>query len=233
MRPNEADQSQEILDDEYVVIHHPEREHDRGGDVEDGQGITIASRWPVVRSWQVDLHVTPRTGGFACTALCCEISAPDPIGTVLFVNHLPDYQLDHEHERELQAVALATAIETRIAEGGIDHVVVAGDLDADPVAASLRFWTGRQSLQETSVCYRDAWESRHGSAPGPTFVPDNPLSRDPDWPFRQIDHILVRCRASGPSLLIQECERALNEPIDDVQASDHYGVRADLRPPEA
>jgi len=33
---------------------------------------------------------------------------------------------------------------------------------------SIRFWTGRQSLEGVSVCYRDAWASAHPGAPGRT-----------------------------------------------------------------
>lgn len=33
---------------------------------------------------------------------------------------------------------------------------IAGDLNADPAAASVRFWTGRRSLDGSSVCYQDA-----------------------------------------------------------------------------
>jgi hypothetical protein len=32
------------------------------------------------------------------------------------------------------------------------HVIVAGDLDADPASTSIRFWTGRHALDGTSVC---------------------------------------------------------------------------------
>jgi hypothetical protein len=39
----------------------------------------------------------------------------------------------------------------------------------------MRFWTGRQPLDGTSVCYRDAWVSAHGDAPGLTFTPENAL----------------------------------------------------------
>jgi hypothetical protein len=63
------------------------------------------------------------------------------------------------------------------------HVVLAGDLDADPAAASVRFWTGRQALERTSACYRDAWERMHPPEAGTTFAHHNPLRRDHDWPF--------------------------------------------------
>jgi endonuclease/exonuclease/phosphatase family metal-dependent hydrolase len=113
-------------------------------------------------------------------------------------------------------------------------VVVAGDFDAGPDAASLRFWRGRQSLGGTSVCYRDAWEQFHGDDPGHTFTPDNPLIADGTWPLergRRIDWILVRCADHGPSLDIAACARIFDAPVGGVWASDHFGVVADLVPP--
>ena len=141
---------------------------------------------------ELDLSVvSPRTGDFACTTLIAEIAAPPPFGPLLLVNHFPDYQVDHELERERQTVLAARALENMVAERPM-HVLLAGDLDAEPDAASLRFLTGKQSLDGISVCYRNAWDSAHPGEPGHTFTPDNPLA-PADWPFRRIDHILVRC----------------------------------------
>ena len=96
--------------------------------------------------WEPDLNVTPRTEDFACGAIIAEILAPEPVGPLLFVNHLPNWQLTHEHERKLQTTIVGRAIE-EIVEGreGLRHVVLAGDLDATPDAASVRFWRGLQS----------------------------------------------------------------------------------------
>src|SRR3954469_19490909 len=217
-----ADQAAELLGPGYRLGEQREREPD-------GQGITTASRWPVGEVHELDLHVTARTHDFACTTLVAEILAPAPVGRLWVANHLPDYQLDHEHERCLQAVVAARALEElRAAKPG--HVIVAGDLDADPAAASVRFWTGRQPLEGLSVCYRDAWESVHPGEPGATFVPENPHSADWDWPFRRIDYILVRCgEHGGPTLRIRACERTFAGPRDT--ASDHYGLVADLALP--
>jgi len=52
---------------------------------------------------------------------------------------------------------------------------LAGDFNAAPDSASVRFWQGLQSLGDTSVCYRDAWKSTHPEDPGHTFTPRNPL----------------------------------------------------------
>jgi endonuclease/exonuclease/phosphatase family metal-dependent hydrolase len=218
------DQVADVLGPEYHVAHQKEREPD-------GQGASIASRWPLESVEEVDLNVTPRIADFACTSLTAEVRAPDPIGPVLFVDHVPNWQLDYERERELQALAAARAVEDRISGRDI-HVVFAGDFTADPDAASVRFLTGRQSLDGTSVCYRDAWEAVKPGDPGETFTPRNPLVADWDWPFRRLDYILVRCgKHGGPTLEIAACERIFHEPVHGVWASDHFGVVADLQLP--
>ncbi|MFB4300324.1 endonuclease/exonuclease/phosphatase family protein [Actinomadura sp. NTSP31] len=217
------DQAADLLGPEYQVVQQADRDPD-------GQGISIGSRWPVAAAWEVDLNVTPRTAGFACTTLVADVRAPDPIGRVMFVNHFPSWQLQYELERELQAVAAARALEEHLSEGPV-HVVVAGDMDAAPEAASMRFWTGRQSLHGMSVCYRDCWERVHPDEPGDTYTPDNPLMVDGDWPFRRIDHILVRCGLhGGPTLAVRDCARVFDGPAGGVQPSDHYGLIADLEP---
>jgi len=106
---------------------------------------------------ELDLHVTPRTADFACGTLAAQILAPDPVGRLLFAFHCPSWKLDIEYERGLQGVAAARLEEA--CGHPSPHVVLAGDLDADPNAASVRFWAGRRALDGVSVCYRDVWES--------------------------------------------------------------------------
>jgi endonuclease/exonuclease/phosphatase family metal-dependent hydrolase len=221
IKTDEYDQVADLLTSDFQVIHQKNRQTN-------GSGISIASRWPVEDVQEVDLHVTPRTGVFSCAALMAEIRFPDPIGPLLFVNHFPNWELDFELERELQAVVAAKFIEERVAQRNM-HIVLVGDLDADPSAASIRFWAGRQSLGGMSVCYRDAWESAHPEEAGHTFTPRNALMNDWDWPFRRIDYIFVRCgKHGGPTLAIASCERIFDEPVDGVWASDHFGLVADL-----
>jgi endonuclease/exonuclease/phosphatase family metal-dependent hydrolase len=227
------DQVTDILGSGYHLAHQSDREADRGGDIEDGQGISIASRWPIGEVWEPDLNVTPRTADFACGTLIAEVLAPEPVGPLLFVNHLPNWQLTFEHERELQTVIAARTIE-EIARGrdGL-HVVLAGDLDATPDAASVRFLRGRQSLGGMSVCYRDAWGSTHPGKEGHTFTAENPLVTAENWDWelelgRRIDYVMVRCTDHGPTLDIRACERIFDEPVDGVWGSDHFGFCADL-----
>jgi endonuclease/exonuclease/phosphatase family metal-dependent hydrolase len=131
-------------------------------------------------------------------------------------------------------VTAARAIEELVGRRRL-HVIVAGDFDTIPEAASVRFWRGRQSLEGTSVCYRDAWESIHPDDPGHTFTPDNPLLSEGTWPQergRRIDYVMVRCVDHGPTLHVGACARIFDQPVDGVWATDHFGVVADLAVPD-
>lgn len=222
----DLDQAKLVLGGDYHFAQQASREHAPHGGYA-GQGITTASRWPIGVEMEVDLHVTERTRDFACTCLVTEILAPDPLGRVWVANHFPDYQLDHERERRLQALAAARALERLVADAP-GHVVVAGDMDADPSSDSMRFWTGRHVIEDTSVCYRDAAESVRAGRTTETYIPSNPFQVDPDWPFRSIDHMLVRCSANGPSLVVRAYRRAFDTGPTTV--SDHYGLVVDYEP---
>jgi endonuclease/exonuclease/phosphatase family metal-dependent hydrolase len=221
IRTEEYDQVADLLGPQYHIVHQTQAEPD-------GAGIAVASRWPLDDVREIDLHVTPRTADFPCGALAVQVTVA---GTpLLFVNHKPHWRSTFERERELQALTTARSVEELVA-GRDTHVVMAGDLDATPEAASIRFWSGRQSLDGTSVCYRDAWETRHPGEPGFTFMPGhNPLV-SANWPLdmsRRIDYIFVRCGAHGPTLAVASCERLFDQPVGGVWASDHFGVTAKL-----
>jgi endonuclease/exonuclease/phosphatase family metal-dependent hydrolase len=181
--------------------------------------VAIASRWPIRDVRELE-----------ASTIAAEIDAP--IGRLVFVNHCPSYQLDRELDRERQAVAAARLVEDMRPE----HAILAGDLNARPESAGLRFLLGLQSLDGMSVCYRDAWEAAHPGEPGHTFTPENPTmppGETGDWalePGRRIDYVLVRCSDHGPTLDIRRCERLFDEPVDGVWASDHFGVTAELSP---
>ena len=223
------DQVAELLGPDVHVHHQPGRS-------DDGVGASIASRWPLEVVRQSDLHVAAGgdpTGWIGSLAVV-RISVPDPIGPVLLAHHKPTWQSGMEHVRELQAVTAARIIEDLV--GGSDqHVILAGDLDASPETASIRFLSGKQSLDGMSVYFQDAWAACHPCEPGHTFTPRNPLVSGV-WrprPGRRIDYVFVRCGTKGALLDITSCELAFSQPVHGSWASDHFGVVADLalRPP--
>ena len=200
----------------------------------DGVGAVLASRWPsgLVRS--DGFRNTGRIerapwGGVTAT----EVRAPDPFGPLLVVHHKPSWPRGHERDREVQAVTAARLVES-MAGDRFRHVVLMGDFDATPDSASVRFWTGLQSLDGMSVCYRDVWSATHPDEPGHTFSQDNPLVRRGDMPEeegRRIDYVMVRCADHGPTLHADRCERLFSEAVNGVWASDHFGLVADLSLP--
>jgi endonuclease/exonuclease/phosphatase family metal-dependent hydrolase len=181
---------------------------------------------------ELDQRLTPRSRDFPwCATLLVEVDAP--VGRIVIAHHKPSWPFPYEHEREQQALLAARAIE-RHAAGG-PHAVVLGDFDATPDAASMLFWRGRRSLAGTSVCYQDAWETLHPNDPGLTFTAENPLVQAGEVftaVSRRIDYVLVRCVQHGPTLSVRSCSRVLDEPVDGVWASDHFGVVADLALPD-
>jgi endonuclease/exonuclease/phosphatase family metal-dependent hydrolase len=219
------DQVADLLGPDYHVAHHGQRESD-------GSGISVASRWPLGAVRELDLQAGPRTRDFRAAALVVDVPWPDLAAPLLVVNHKPSWATDLEHERERQAVTTARYVEGVVAATG-QHAVVAGDLDAMPDAASIRFWRGLQSLDGTSVSYRDTWELTHGTAPGPTFAPSLCPLHTPQWRTdldRRIDYVFVRCDRAGPTLRVTRCERTLDQPVDGAWGSDHFGLAVDLEP---
>ncbi len=223
---DDYDQVVDVLGEDYFIVHH-------GGRSEDGTGTSLASRWPPGSVRELDLHVTSRVDlstRWIGKVVVVEILRGSPMGPLLFAHHKPSWQWGYEHERELQAAAAARFIEETLDKRHL-HVVLAGDFDATPDSASVRFWMGKQSLDGVSVCYQDAWGSLHPEQPGLTFTPRNPLVVDGEMPLdsgRRIDYIFVRCGTHGPTLATRRCERCFDQPVDGVWASDHFGVVADL-----
>jgi endonuclease/exonuclease/phosphatase family metal-dependent hydrolase len=218
------DMARDLLGDEYEFIHQ------RQGLVGDGthHGASIATRWPARAVHEVDLHLTPRTWDYSCGTVIVEVDSP--VGRLLVGSHGNSWAWWAERERELQAVAVVRRIEELVAQEPA-HVVLGGDFNAEPHTSSMRFLTGRQSLEGVSTAFRDAWESRHGDAAGWTFSPDNELTAIDEPGLdrgRRIDYVLVRCGDHGPTLRILDAGLAVHEPVDGVQPSDHYGVYADL-----
>jgi endonuclease/exonuclease/phosphatase family metal-dependent hydrolase len=227
---NGYDQAADLLGDDYQVVRHSARSAD-------GVGAVLGSRWPVRAVAEIDLHVTERVDLPSplpwAAAVVAEVDLPPPIGLTLFVHHKPTFQVGYARERELQAVACARFVEDQIAGRDL-HVVLMGDFDDTPDSSSVRFWTGRQSLEGLSVGYRDAWEAVHPADLGHTFTPLNQLVPAGEMSLelgRRIDYVMVRCGVHGPTLDVLDCRRIFDQEVNSVWASDHFGVVADLAVP--
>ncbi|GAB3618052.1 hypothetical protein GCM10027416_26090 [Okibacterium endophyticum] len=203
---------------------------------EEGVGAAVISRWPLTLAVELDGHVTERTSAESWYSTVLAYVDAEPWGRLLVVHHKPSWQYGYARERELQAVEAARRAE--MLADGADHVILAGDFDAEPMASSVRFWTGRQSLDGVSVAYQDAWEAGNTGG-GLTFSPENRLVAQGDMPLdlgRRIDYVMCRCDAHGPTLRAADARRVgIDEPGAEhahaVEPSDHYGVVVDYELP--
>jgi endonuclease/exonuclease/phosphatase family metal-dependent hydrolase len=198
----------------------------------DRYGATaIATRWPhrVVESLDIRL---PDAADVPWATLAASVPLPG-LGDVLFIAASSSWRLDAESARERQAVAL-TDLDSRHRQAL--PTIIAGDFNASPDAASIRYLTGLQSLGGRSVHYHDAWAVA-GNGPGYTWTIDNPNARTVmDGIVRQpahrrrIDYILVGSWHAHPKAQCQvrAATLAFAEPVDGVWPSDHFGVVADL-----
>lgn len=215
------DQVDDLLPPGYHLIH-------QDGRSPDGTGCSIASRLPLGEMNQASLHVTSRLEpdhGWIGSVAAVHVEAPQPMGAFLFVHLKPSWQSGYDRERELQSAGAARFIE-RVSAGRSSPVILAGDLDAPPEAASIRFWTGRSRDHGIGLDYIDAWEATHPDDEGHTFTPRNPLVRAGGWAGeagRRIDYILFR------GVDVAGCSLAFDGPVDEVWPSDHFGVIADFR----
>jgi endonuclease/exonuclease/phosphatase family metal-dependent hydrolase len=200
---------------------------------DDGVAGVLATRGSSVLIGELDQRSPERDGNLPWAATLL-VEVDTQVGKVLAVHHKPSWQFPWELDRERQALTAATRIEELASD--YDHVVVLGDFDATPDAASMEFWRGRRSLDGRSVCYQDAWETAHPQEAGHTFVSSNPLVSTGEVRTavdRRIDYVLIRSGLHGSSLLVTRCERLYDAPVDGVWASDHFGVVADLADPSA
>jgi endonuclease/exonuclease/phosphatase family metal-dependent hydrolase len=226
-RRPDFDQARYLLGPDYTIVGLP-------GESPSHAGECLASRWPVGEVTTLDVPVISETR-LRATAVAADILFPPPLGPLLVVHHRGTYELPLEHVREQQAVATAQFIEDLIADRRDLPVILLGDFNAEPDAASIRFLSGKQSLAGASVRYEDAWEMTHAGEPGHTFSPHNPLVAAGQMPAergRRIDQIMIRSGAHGPPLDVTDCRLIFDQPVGGVWASDHFGVLADLQLPD-
>jgi hypothetical protein len=139
----------EILEPGYHVVH----QSDRG---KDGHGVSLASRWPVdvlgegepashTASGGLSVHDPPRP---------CRGAGADRPGP-LRQHHFPSWHPRTSTSGSFRRSLRPRALEDLVARTNAAHVVLAGDLDADPDATSVRpgagapRWTARASAPET------------------------------------------------------------------------------------
>lgn len=194
-------------------------------------GSAIATRWPHKFIEALDLRIAGASD-VPWSTLAVSVELPQ-LGELLFIGATAAWRSNAEWAREQQALAVAD-LDARHRRDL--PTIIAGDFNAAPDAASIRFLTGRQSLAGRSVCYHDAWAIA-GNGPGYTWTRENPnaeagieqIVRQPGQQ-RRIDYIFVGSWDAHPNAFARVENAALvgNSPVEGIWLSDHYGVVADL-----
>jgi endonuclease/exonuclease/phosphatase family metal-dependent hydrolase len=194
-------------------------------------GSAVATRWPHRVAEVLDLRMSDANDVPWCS-LAVTVSLPGQ-GDLLFIAATTSWRLAAESARERQVVALSD-LDARHRQALPS--IIAGDFNATPDAASIRYLRGLQSLGGRSVKYHDAWEVA-GEGPGYTWDADNPnakseigtIVRQPHH-RRRVDFVFVGSWDAHPKAVceIRSASLGFDQPADGIWASDHFGVVADL-----
>lgn len=194
-------------------------------------GTALASRWPHKVVEVLDLRL-PDAADVPWATLATVVDLPGE-GEMLFIAATAAWRLHAEAARERQAVAIAD-LDAR--HRRVLPTIIAGDFNAGPDAASIRYLTGHQSLGGRSVFYHDAW-SVAGKGSGHTWTVDNPnaaagadrIVGQPGYRNR-FDYVFIGGWDAHPKAhaRVRCAKLCFHEPIDGVWASDHFGVVVDV-----
>jgi endonuclease/exonuclease/phosphatase family metal-dependent hydrolase len=195
-------------------------------------GTVVATRWPHSVVELLDQRGEQALDVPWCT-LAAVVDIPD-LGELLFIATTLSWRLEAEATRERQAVAV-TDLDARHRRALPS--IIAGDFNADPDAASIRYMRGLQSLQGRSVMYHDAWSVSNPEQAGLTWDARNPkAAKEIDAIVRQpahrrrLDYVFAGSWHAHPKARAEvvEARLVLDEPVDGIWASDHFGVLVDF-----
>ena len=187
-------------------------------------GNAVASRFPVRDR---EARMLPDAGdGERRVALSVTLTTPHgPLG--ITCTHL-NWKLHHGYVRERQVVALADFARSR--RPGLElPAVIAGDLNAEPDSAEIRFLLGLQSLEGRSALFYDAWRVAGDGGPGFTWSNRNPYARVAIEPDRRIDYLLAGYPQPNGIGRLEGCRVVCDDAVNGVWPTDHFGVIAELR----
>ncbi|MGW1347575.1 endonuclease/exonuclease/phosphatase family protein [Kribbella sp. NPDC002412] len=194
-------------------------------------GSVVASRWPH-RVVDVAEHRPSATSDDHWWTLTAAVDVPE-LGELLFIHPSTPWRLDQAAAREQQLIA---AVEVDELHRFPLPSIIAGDLNATPKSAGIRYLAGLQALGGRSTHYHDAWAVA-GEGLGFTWTVANPLAAEEIEKLigqqrhrRRIDYIFVGSAHSHPNARarVLRAELVGDAPVDDIWLSDHFGVLADL-----
>ncbi len=190
-----------------------------------GFGNAVASRFPIRDRAELRL---PAADDDHERRVALSVTIETPWGLLGFTCTHLNWKLHHGWVRERQVVALADFARER--RPALDlPPVIAGDLNAEPDSAEIRYLTGLQSLGGRSVLFYDAWRFAGDGGPGHTWSNRNAYARAAIEPDRRIDYVLAGYPQPSGVGRIDACRVVCDDEQDGVWPTDHFGVYAEIR----
>jgi endonuclease/exonuclease/phosphatase family metal-dependent hydrolase len=219
--PGDGNQAEELLAPLGYEVVYERRDGDYRGD----PGVAVATRHPVRGREVLEL---PHGG----VALAVRVTVGG--AEFWFCSATTAHGWPHQEAmREDVVVALDAAL-TELAVGDDHPPIIGGDFDAAPENASIRFLTGKQSLQGRSTSWADAFEVAGEGLPY-TWSSENPyvapfaaaVFAQPEH-ARRIDYVFVGSPFTWRPRVAVRSARVVLKGDAQAAPSDHWGLLADL-----
>jgi endonuclease/exonuclease/phosphatase family metal-dependent hydrolase len=195
----------------FSHLHHPARAKRRvvlGHRMFSTTGLSLLSRWPIVRTRAVTLPADPHDG--ERIAQIATLTGPFGALIIVNVNLTPLAGADLLRQRQLDAVMQAF-------QGWPlgDAAIFGGDFGCEPHSPPLS-WLRSAS----GVVAEDAWHAAGGPQPTLTTVDGRHPGR------RCVDHLFIMTQRPPRTAQWSSAARVLDarDPVSDTYASDHFGV---------
>lgn len=188
-------------------------------------GNAVLSRWPIL---ETDSILLPAAPGHTPHRSCVLARIEGPDGVIPFASTHLDHLYDHSAVRAAQLAEVCELVARHRRDPDDYPPIVVGDLNAVPDSDEIRSLTGRSVPYVEGLVFSDVWE-QVGEGSGITWDRANPHLREPAWPQRRLDYVLVawpRPRPAGNPISARLVGVA---PINGIVPSDHYGLLAQLR----
>lgn len=187
-------------------------------------GPAIVSRWPIDEWASSPLPDSPGPTDVPLVLLHARTGGID----VFSVHWTSLYQLGALRERGSAWRPTAGAVVHRDPSSALPPVL-AGDFNAGPGSAEVRFLCGLGSLEGRSTYWQDAWRVCGGALEGGrTWDNRNSFAAADFEPGRRIDYVFVGWRRDGGAGRVESCRVVCDRAVDGVFPSDHLGVLAEI-----
>jgi endonuclease/exonuclease/phosphatase family metal-dependent hydrolase len=178
-------------------------------------GLMFLSRYPVLESACLTMATQSPSEEYKRYALYAKLETESK--AVSFLNTHLSWRLNEGEIRERQVEELLNFVKERVSGG---PAFVMGDFNAPPDTKEVR----RMMLEGGFI---DLYGVQNPGDPGLTWCNKNPYAAGSSVPLpdRRIDYIFMQ----GVSITkIGEVKVILDQPHDEVFASDHFGVLAEI-----